>query len=87
MNLFILDLDPVKAAQLYQDIHVNKIIIEGCQLLAAAYPLERLEEPDCPRTQKGTPRTHGHYRCNYVSRRKHRKSPSRSRDVPRLIRS
>ena len=61
MNLFILDLDPQKAAQYYQDLHINKIIIEGTQLLAAAYPLERLAEPDCPRTQKGTPRKHGHY--------------------------
>lgn len=61
MNLFILDKDPLKAAQYYQDLHVNKIIIEGSQLLAAAYPLERLAEPDCPRTQKGTPRKHGHY--------------------------
>jgi hypothetical protein len=61
MNLFILDLDPQKAAQYYQDLHINKIIIEGSQLLAAAYPLERLAEADCPRTQKGQPRKHGHY--------------------------
>ena len=61
MNLFILDEDPIKAAEYYQDLHVNKIIIEGSQLLAAAYPLERLALEDCPRTQKGTPRVHGHY--------------------------
>lgn len=61
MNLFILDKDPVQAARYYQDLHVNKIIIEGSQLLAAAYSLERLAQPDCPRTQKGTPRVHGHY--------------------------
>lgn len=61
MNLFILDLDPIKAAEYYQDLHVNKIIIEGSQLLAAAYPLDRLSKEDCPRTQKGTPRVHGHY--------------------------
>jgi len=61
MNLFILDLDPQKAAQYYQDLHINKIIIEGTQLLAAAYPLDRLAQEDCPRTQKGTPRKHGHY--------------------------
>jgi hypothetical protein len=61
MNLFILDLSPFKSAEYYQDLHVNKIIIEGSQLLAAAYPLERLAQSDCPRTQKGTPRVHGHY--------------------------
>lgn len=61
MNLFILDLNPIIAAQYYQDLHVNKIIIEGSQLLAAAYSLERLAALDCPRTQKGTPRVHGHY--------------------------
>ena len=60
MNLFILDKDPVKAAEYYQDLHVNKIIIEGSQLLAAAYPLDRLAKTDCPRTQKGNPRVHGH---------------------------
>ena len=61
MNLFILDKDPIKAAEFYQDLHVNKIIIEGSQLLAAAYSLDRLAKNDCPRTQKGKPRVHGHY--------------------------
>jgi len=61
MNLFILDLNPRVAAEYYQDLHINKIIIEGTQLLAAAYPLERLAQDDCPRTQKGTVRKHGHY--------------------------
>jgi len=59
MNLFILDQDPVTAARYYQDLHVNKIVCEGSQILAAAYPLERLARDDCPRTQKGTPRVHG----------------------------
>jgi hypothetical protein len=61
MNLFILDADPKVAAKYYQDLHINKIIVEGCQVLAAAYPIERLAQDDCPRTQKGTPRKHGHY--------------------------
>lgn len=59
MNLFILDTDPVKAAQYYQDLHVNKIIIEGAQMLANAYSKERLAQSDVPRTAKGTPRTWG----------------------------
>lgn len=61
MNLFRLDNDPVKACEYYQDLHVNKIIIEGSQLVANCYPLERLKEEDCPRTQKGTPRVYGNY--------------------------
>jgi len=60
MNLFILDSNPIKAAQLYQDLHVNKIVCEGSQMLATAYPLSRLAEPDCPRTQRGTPRVHSY---------------------------
>ena len=61
MNLFILDADPKMAAQYYQDLHINKIIVEGCQVLASAYPVERLSQHDCPRTQKGTARGHSHY--------------------------
>ena len=60
MNLFILDSDAEKAARLYQDLHVNKIVCEGSQMLATAYPLQRLAEPDCPRTQKNTPRVHSY---------------------------
>lgn len=60
MNLFILDPDPKIAAQYYQDLHVNKIIIEGSQMLAVAYSLDRLAENDVPRTQKGTPRKHAY---------------------------
>jgi hypothetical protein len=60
MNLFILHEDPIQAARLYQDLHVNKIIIEGAQMLATAYPLDRLAAIDVPRTQKGNPRKHTH---------------------------
>lgn len=60
MNLFILDKNPIIAAQMYQDLHVNKIVIEGAQMLATAYTLERLAENDVPRTQKGLPRRHSH---------------------------
>jgi len=60
MNLFILNTNPVLAAQQYQDLHVNKIVCEGSQMLATAYPLSRLAELDCPRTQKDTPRVHSY---------------------------
>lgn len=34
MNIFFLDTDPVKAAQLHVDKHVNKMIVESAQLLS-----------------------------------------------------
>jgi hypothetical protein len=60
MNLFILDSNPYTAAESYQDLHVNKIICEGSQMLANCYTLERLAQPDVPLTQKGTARVHSY---------------------------
>ena len=37
MNLFILDQDPVVAAQSQCDIHVNKMIIESGQMLSTVH--------------------------------------------------
>lgn len=37
MNIFILDNDPVKAAQMYCNRHILKMIIELAQLLSAAH--------------------------------------------------
>lgn len=37
MNIFILDSDPTIAAQSLADQHINKMIIEHCQLLATAH--------------------------------------------------
>lgn len=36
MNIFVLDTDPVKAAQYHCDSHVRKMLIEYCQLLSTA---------------------------------------------------
>lgn len=36
MNIFVLDTDPVKAAQYHCDTHVRKMLIEYCQLLSTA---------------------------------------------------
>lgn len=38
MNIFILDKDPVKAAQMQCDKHVVKMILETAQLLCSPYP-------------------------------------------------
>jgi hypothetical protein len=38
MNIFVLDLDPAKAAQYHCDKHVNKMFIESVQLLSNCLP-------------------------------------------------
>jgi hypothetical protein len=38
MNIFILDLDPIQAAQYHNDRHCVKMILETTQLLSAAVP-------------------------------------------------
>ena len=37
MNIFLLDLDPMKAAQGHADKHVVKMLLEACQLLYTAH--------------------------------------------------
>lgn len=60
MNIFVTDKDPVVAAQNLCDKHINKMIVESAQMLANTFSLERLAESDCPRSQKGSPRSHGY---------------------------
>jgi len=38
MNIFAVDEDPEIAAQSLHDVHVNKMLVESCQLLATAHP-------------------------------------------------
>ena len=38
MNIFVLDNDPVKAAQYHNDKHCSKMILETAQILCAAFP-------------------------------------------------
>jgi len=59
MNLFILDENPIKAAQYNCDLHCNKIVLEAAQMLANCF------EPDvllhAPTTKAGTVRKHSYY--------------------------
>lgn len=66
MNIFAVHNDPYKAAFDLCDAHVRKMIIESAQMLANAYPIERLSQPDCPKTQKGKSRRHSylHHPCS-----------------------
>jgi hypothetical protein len=58
MNLFHLSSDPVEAAQLNQDIHVVKICLEACQLLANCFSPNQLQS--APLTQSGSVRKYSH---------------------------
>ena len=58
MNLFRLDNDPIIAAQLNQDLHCVKIILEATQLLANCYSIEQLQR--APKTQAGNVRRYSH---------------------------
>ena len=37
MNIFVLDNDPIKAAEYSCDKHVVKMIVESCQMLSSAH--------------------------------------------------
>lgn len=65
MNIFFVDESPAVAAQCLVDAHCNKMVTEIAQILSNCYTLERLAEPDVPRTQKGTARKHSypHHPC------------------------
>ena len=39
MNIFVLDKDPVVAAQMLCDKHVSKMIVESAQMLSTAHRL------------------------------------------------
>jgi hypothetical protein len=54
MNIFVLDLDPKLAAQYQANIHVNKMLIESCQLLCAALHMFGYKAPYKP-THKNHP--------------------------------
>jgi len=70
MNIFYLDHNPKTSALWMIDAHQSKMIVESVQMLANAYSLERLAKPDCPRNQKGKPRTYGYrnHPCTIWSR-------------------
>lgn len=58
MNIFFLDRDIQKCAQAHVDKHVNKMILEGAQLLASAHHLTNPEAADIPGMYKLTHKNH-----------------------------
>ena len=55
MNIFVLDEDPIKAAQFYCDKHVPKLVVELSQCLASAVRRHGAIDKDMPLTKSGTP--------------------------------
>jgi len=61
MNIFVLDLDPVKAAQLQCDKHVVKMILETAQLLCTAH---RMIDGKLVETKTASGRKGRHYQLD-----------------------
>ena len=58
MNIFYLDRDIQKCAQAHCDKHVNKMILEGAQLLASAIHLTRPDALEIPTLYRLTHKNH-----------------------------
>lgn len=55
MNIFILDKDPIKSAQMLCDKHVCKMIVESCQLLCSVFYFNSNIIPPYKLTHKNHP--------------------------------
>jgi hypothetical protein len=65
MNIFVLDEDPITAAQMHCDKHVPKMCVEAAQMLASALRRHGATDEDMPLTKAGTPYKGGyaHHPC------------------------
>lgn len=61
MNIFYVDFSPKLSAQSLCDKHIVKMSLESAQMLANCFDKEVLEDPNTPKTQKGTPRRYSHW--------------------------
>jgi hypothetical protein len=59
MNIFILDTNPIIAAQYNCDLHCNKIVLEIAMMLANCFDKETLTY--APKTKTNTVRKHSYY--------------------------
>jgi hypothetical protein len=67
MNIFVVETDPVEAAQALCDKHVPKMTVESVQMLVAALRRHGATDDDVPLTAKGTPHRGGY--ANHPSTR------------------
>jgi len=65
MNIFILDTDPMTAAQMMCDKHIPKMIVETYQMLGSALRRHGAVDEDMPLTKEGKPLKGGyrHHPC------------------------
>jgi len=65
MNIFVTSSDPVLSAMALDDIRVNKMIIESCQMLMTALTMNGVPQHTLPNTKKGVPFKPGwqHHPC------------------------
>jgi hypothetical protein len=61
MNIFVLDYDPVTAAEMYCDKHVPKMVVELYQQLGSAQRRHGATDDMMPLTSKGTPLKGGYH--------------------------
>lgn len=62
MNIFVLDLDPIKAARMHCDKHTPKMCVEAAQMMASALRRHGATDEQMPLTKSGTPYKGGYAR-------------------------
>jgi len=65
MNIFVLDLDAIVAAQMHCDKHVPKMVVEAAQMMASALRRHGATDEQMPLTKAGKPYKGGyaHHPC------------------------
>jgi hypothetical protein len=61
MNIFVLDIDPVKAAQAMDCVRVPKMVTESAQMMASALRRHGATDDDMPLTKAGKPYKGGYH--------------------------
>ena len=61
MNIFVLDLDPVKAARMHCDKHIPKMCVEAAQMMASALRRHGATDEQMPLTTTGKPYKGGYH--------------------------
>ena len=65
MNIFVLDENPIRAAEMMCDKHIPKMVVESAQMMASALRRHGATDEDMPLTKSGTPYKGGykHHPC------------------------
>ena len=65
MNIFVLDENPIRAAEMMCDKHIPKMVVESAQMMASALRRHGVTDERMPLTKSGTPYKGGyqHHPC------------------------